>query len=58
MVISKIDIQVYVHWMRMSKPKLVGILSAQQAKGRKAFSFAYDTEWISWPISSNIGISK
>ena len=27
-------------------PKCMGILSAQQAKGRKAFSFSYNAEWI------------
>jgi serine/threonine-protein kinase HipA len=31
----------------MKDPKCIGILSAQQAKGRKAFSFEYDKDWIS-----------
>jgi hypothetical protein len=31
----------------MTAPKCIGILSAQQAKGRKAFSFSYDANWIS-----------
>ena len=31
----------------MIAPKCVGILSVQKAKGRKAFSFSYDADWIS-----------
>ena len=42
----KTDIIVYAHWAGMAEPKCVGVLSAQQAKGRKAFSFEYDEEWI------------
>ena len=42
----KTDIIVYAHWAGMVEPKCVGVLSAQQAKGRKAFSFEYDEEWI------------
>ncbi|WP_317172023.1 HipA domain-containing protein [Flavobacterium pokkalii] len=30
----------------MSEPKLIGILSAQQAKGKKTFSFEYDKHWL------------
>lgn len=30
----------------MQEPKLIGILSAQQAKGKKAFSFEYDKNWL------------
>lgn len=44
---GKTDIWVYAHWLGMSEPRLIGILSAQQAKGRKSFSFAYDSLWIS-----------
>jgi serine/threonine-protein kinase HipA len=32
--------------MGMDEPKCIGVLSAQQAKGRKAFSFSYDADWI------------
>jgi serine/threonine-protein kinase HipA len=39
---SKTDIYVYAHWQEMQEPDLIGILSAQQAKGKKAFSFEYD----------------
>ena len=43
---NKTDIWVYAHWVGMPEPKCIGILSAHQAKGKKAFSFEYDTEWI------------
>ncbi|SHL70139.1 type II toxin-antitoxin system HipA family toxin [Flavobacterium xanthum] len=43
---SKTDIYVYAHWQEMQEPKLIGILSAQQAKGKKAFSFEYDKNWL------------
>ncbi len=39
-------IYVYAHWKGMKEPKLIGILSAQAAKGKKAFSFEYDKNWI------------
>ena len=42
----KTDIYVYAHWIGMQEPKIVGILSAQQAKGKKAFSFEYDKDWL------------
>lgn len=43
---NKTDIYVYAHWQGMLEPKIIGILSAQQAKGKKAFSFEYDNNWI------------
>jgi len=43
---EKTDIWVYAHWKGMILPKCIGILSAQQAKGRKAFSFSYNSDWI------------
>ncbi|MEO7264582.1 MAG: type II toxin-antitoxin system HipA family toxin [Ferruginibacter sp.] len=46
MAANKTDIWVYAHWIGMPEPKCIGILSAQQAKGKKAFSFEYDPEWI------------
>lgn len=44
---DKTTIWVYAHWEGMDEPKCIGMLSAQQAKGRKAFSFSYDQDWIS-----------
>ena len=43
---GKTDIFVYAHWVGMVEPKCIGVLSAQQAKGRKAFSFEYNKVWI------------
>lgn len=46
MTTGKTDIWVYAHWAGMVEPKCIGVLSAQQAKGRKAFSFTYDAAWL------------
>lgn len=43
---SKTDIYVYAHWQNMPEPKLIGILSALLGKGKKAFSFEYDKNWL------------
>lgn len=43
---NKTDIYVYAHWKEMKEPKIIGVLSAQQAKGKKAFSFEYDKDWL------------
>lgn len=46
MASGKTDIYVYAHWKPMAEPKLIGVLSAHAAKGRKAFSFEYSKDWI------------
>ena len=46
MAANKTDIWVYADWVGMTEPKCIGILSAHQAKGRKAFSFEYKAEWV------------
>ena len=46
MGVDKTDIFVYAHWQGMPDPKLLGILSAHQGKGRKSFSFEYDREYL------------
>ncbi len=46
MAINKTDIFVYAHWRGMPEPVLIGVLSANQAKGRKTFSFEYDKQWL------------
>ena len=43
---NKTDIYVYAHWKEMSEPKIIGVLSAQQAKSKKTLSFKYDNEWL------------
>lgn len=46
MATGKLDIFVYAHWKGMEAPQWIGTLSALQAKGKKAFSFEYDNDWI------------
>src|SRR4051794_28380451 len=46
MATQKTDIYVYAHWVGLENPALLGVLVAHQAKGRKAFSFEYDKEWL------------
>lgn len=43
---TKKDIYVYADWRDMPEPKLIGILSALSGKGKKAFTFEYDREWL------------
>ncbi len=43
---GEINIWVYADWKGMDSPKCIGILSARQAKGKKAFSFSYDGDWL------------
>lgn len=43
------DIWVYADWVGLHGPKLVGVLTAQQAKGKRAFSFEYDKQWLKLP---------
>jgi serine/threonine-protein kinase HipA len=43
---NKFDIYVYAHWLGMPEPKIIGTLSAHFAKGKKAFSFEYDKNWV------------
>lgn len=42
----KTEIYVYAHWKGLPEPKIIGILSAQQAKSKKAFGFEYDNNWL------------
>jgi serine/threonine-protein kinase HipA len=44
---SHFDIYVYAHWQGMNEPARIGLLTAQQAKGKKAFSFEYNKDWLS-----------
>lgn len=43
---GKFDIYVYADWAGLENPTLVGTLSAHIAKGKKAFSFEYDKDWL------------
>lgn len=46
MAVQKTDIYVYADWQGIETPLLIGVLTAHQAKGRKAFSFSYDKIWL------------
>ena len=46
MATGKFDIYVFADWAALGKPTLVGVLSAHFAKGKKAFSFEYDKDWL------------
>ena len=43
---GKFEIYVYAHWQGMPEAKMIGVLTAHYAKGKKAFSFEYDKDWI------------
>jgi serine/threonine-protein kinase HipA len=43
---NKTEILVYADWVGMPGPQKIGVLSAQQAKGKKAFNFEYDKDWL------------
>ena len=43
---GKFDIYVFADWVALENPTLVGVLSAHFAKGKKAFSFEYDKDWL------------
>ncbi len=43
---AKTAIWVYAHWKGMEDPVCIGMLTAQHAKGKKAFSFEYDKNLI------------
>lgn len=43
---GKFDIYVFADWSGLNEPTFVGILSAHFAKGKKAFSFEYDNDWL------------
>ena len=46
MALHRTDIFVFADWLGMEKPRLMGVLTAQQAKSKKAFSFNYDAHWL------------
>lgn len=46
MATGKFDIYVFADWVGLKESTLIGILSAHFAKGKKAFSFEYDKDWL------------
>jgi serine/threonine-protein kinase HipA len=43
---KKTDIIVFAHWRGMPDPIKMGVLTAQEARGHLAWSFAYNKEWL------------
>jgi len=43
---GKFDIYVYADWKGLQEPEIMGVLSAHYAKGKKAFSFEYNKDWL------------
>lgn len=43
---GKINIYVYADWKGLEAPTEIGVLSTQFAKGKKAFSFEYNKDWL------------
>lgn len=43
---GKFVVYAYADWEGLNGPKQIGILSAHFAKGKKAFSFEYNKEWL------------
>jgi serine/threonine-protein kinase HipA len=37
---------VYAHWIGMKEPLLMGVLHAQQLRGKEVFSFEYQKDWL------------
>ncbi|MFA6126282.1 MAG: HipA domain-containing protein [Bacteroidales bacterium] len=44
-----LDIWVYADWVEIKGPGCIGMLTVQQARGKKAFSFEYDKAWLQRP---------
>ena len=44
---NKIEIWVFADWLGMTDPKCIGMLSMQYGRGKQAFSFKYDSYWLS-----------
>ncbi len=40
------SIWVYLDWAGMPGPSCIGVLNAEQAKGKRAFGFEYDPQWL------------
>jgi len=45
-VSTKRNIQVYAHWQGMAEANCIGMLTAQQARGKTGFSILYNPEWL------------
>jgi len=43
---GKFEIYVFADWIGLEGPQLIGVLSAHYVKGKKAFSFEYNNDWL------------
>lgn len=43
---GKFNIYVFADWSGLPEPTLIGVLTAHFAKGKKAFGFEYDKDWL------------
>ena len=41
------QVRVYADWAPLGGARLMGLLSADRARGEEVFSFAYDDDWLS-----------
>jgi serine/threonine-protein kinase HipA len=46
MSVIKTNIFVYAHWQGLADPKLIGVLTVQEAKGKRSFGFSYQPSWL------------
>jgi serine/threonine-protein kinase HipA len=51
---GKFDIYIYADWIGINGPIQVGVLSAHFAKGKKAFSFEYNKDWLDKGLYQNL----
>jgi len=51
---GKCDIYVYADWAGLNGPIQMGVLSAHFAKGKKAFSFEYNKDWLNKGLYQNL----
>jgi len=48
------EIYTYAHWKGLKDPFLMGVLRANQSKGKEVFSFEYSKEWLSSGYSQSL----
>ena len=51
---KKRDIYVYADWAGLNGPQLMGVLHAEQLRGKEIFSFEYDNTWLASSFAQNL----
>ncbi len=51
---KKRDIYVYADWVGLNGPQLMGVLHAEQLRGKEIFSFEYDNTWLASSFAQNL----